>query len=962
MQPPQQQQQQRRHRLQPRVATFLSSRKLNAAVRRHFAEFPLEEYAHAGSVRVLAATFNVNGRPPPPGLDLSPWLAGASKADIVAIGFQELVALNASNVVMGGNSSGDAARPWLRLIDAALNPRTGQSFSSSSSLDGSSHGSGSVDKGNLTPAAAEAAAGERFALLSGRQMVGVYMCIWARRRLVPCISGLQDLQVHTGILGMFGNKGAVAVRLRVHDTGVAFVSAHLSSGEKPTDEAKRNADYWEVVRRGVFATDDLSVGDPTEARRLRSAWGPSPQGILDMDHAIWVGDLNYRLSGISDEQARKLIAAGNVASLLRCEQLNQARAKGAAFEGWSEGDIRFLPTFKFKRGTDRYLGDLEPVPGATSVGSSSAASSIQAGLDQLALTAQGASNGTAGRLPGTHGISAAALVAALDASQRGVTGQPMSSQQQQPEKVRTPAWCDRVLYRTHHDASAPGCPGQMTLVGYESAPVRASDHRPVWALLEVPVLQFDDDLMEAVLAKAIHAADLAEMAAHPRCQVEQPALDLGVLRYGRPTTLGVRVANVGGVPASVTFVPQPRAMFGEAGEGEALYPSWATPSLPDFDVPPQGVAELHLTALINGGRGETTVEYVMTQGKGKLDAILVLRVEEGNDMFVSLSGSYAPSFFGLEPDALVALSRPLVPSCTAAAGAGGRQPAAPASVANEVPPLIDLDGDEGAGPGAVVSTSGMQQQGGAVGVGPERADSWSAVAPGAGGLTPEEVAQLVPPELRSLAAFLRSGGRLATPGLFTASTAALGDEVSVAVDTIREALDEGLGVPSGSSPHAAAATLLAYFASLPRGLLPKGIAAFADTALIVEVSTASVLLKATLGPAARATLWHTVGLLREALSRAVAAANGLSARVLASMLAELWFDPLSGPGSPVRRSTSGSGKGQAWGAAVSEGAATEQLAKRTEFLAALIEGNDPLCNATAQHGKASVVAAVHATT
>ena len=35
-----------------------------------------------------AATFNVNGRPPPEGADLSPWLGAGRYADIVAVGFQ----------------------------------------------------------------------------------------------------------------------------------------------------------------------------------------------------------------------------------------------------------------------------------------------------------------------------------------------------------------------------------------------------------------------------------------------------------------------------------------------------------------------------------------------------------------------------------------------------------------------------------------------------------------------------------------------------------------------------------------------------------------------------------------------------------------------------------------------------------------------------------------------------------
>ena len=66
-------------------------------------------------------------------------------------------------------------------------------------------------------------------------------------------AGLQDLKC---ILG----AGAVAVRLRVHDTGLGFVCAHLSSGEQDGDDEKRNHDFHEIVRRAQFPPDtDVDV-------------------------------------------------------------------------------------------------------------------------------------------------------------------------------------------------------------------------------------------------------------------------------------------------------------------------------------------------------------------------------------------------------------------------------------------------------------------------------------------------------------------------------------------------------------------------------------------------------------------------------------------------------------------------------------------------------------------------------
>lgn len=41
----------------------------------------------------------------------------------------------------------------------------------------------------------------------------------------------------------------------------------------------------------------------------------------------------------------------------------------------------------------------------------------------------------------------------------------------------------------------------------------------------------------------------------------------------------------------------------------------------------------------------------------KLDAVLVLRIQNGNDIFLSVTGSYAPSFFGISLPSLASLPR-----------------------------------------------------------------------------------------------------------------------------------------------------------------------------------------------------------------------------------------------------------------------------------------------------------------
>ena len=51
-----------------------------------------------------------------------------------------------------------------------------------------------------------------------------------------------------------------------------------------------------------------------------------------------------------------------------------------------------------------------------------------------------------------------------------------------------------------------------------------------------------------------------------------------------------------------------------------------------------------------------SLQHYTVQG-GRIDAVLVLRIENGNDAFFGLRGTYAPSFFGLSLTTLAGLPR-----------------------------------------------------------------------------------------------------------------------------------------------------------------------------------------------------------------------------------------------------------------------------------------------------------------
>eukprot|EP00884_Botryococcus_braunii_P001968 jgi/Botrbrau1/11772/Bobra.0195s0097.1 len=642
-------------------------------VRAEFRALPASDYTEHVPITFLVGTYNVNGRVPAAGLDLSPWLNVASEPDIVAVAFQEIVPLNASNVVMG--ASLEAAATWDRLIEAVLNkgsppspsPRENghviiRSRSSSANLhdaapdffslldqdglNGAASANGNPDTTldvlaafNQEPSPSKLANGHAapnndllnsnaaYLQVAAKQMVGLYLSIWVKRGLVPHIRGVQVTSVGTGVLGYMGNKGAVAARMRVHESGLCFVGAHLSAGELEEDSGKRNFDYAEIIRRGQFPSESVSL-DPEAlapssnpqaagiskvmaAARGPGQWGEK-RGLLDNDFTIWMGDLNYRLN-IADSTARALLRAGDLRALHAADELSTMLAQGRSFQGWAEGPVTFAPTYKLVMGTLRYHGEDEEdwVTRAVSVAEISSSSNNS--------------------LPSTG---------------------PDNSPGQEEKKRRKPAWTDRILWRPH-----PHLEQRV----YCSADLTASDHKPVAAEFRLKARLFVREKVEAALELARRAVDAQEMAGLPRCELSMTQVEVGRVLYAIERSVHLVLTNVSQVTANFEFVPLPGSMFGEENDRSTRStPRWASVFPEQGSLEPGEAAEVLLRVGIIGGPSGSA-NLVALSGC-KLDAILVLRVQGGNDIFCSVVGEYIPSFFGLSLQTLNSLPRPLVPA------------------------------------------------------------------------------------------------------------------------------------------------------------------------------------------------------------------------------------------------------------------------------------------------------------
>ncbi|KAH1070202.1 hypothetical protein GLYMA_03G156400v4 [Glycine max] len=102
-----------------------SSRWYSDRMRRGKNDLDEAQVTDVYNYRIFAATWNVAGKSPPSYLNLEDWLHTSPPADIYVLGFQEIVPLNAGNVL--GTEDNGPARKWLALIRRTLNSLPGTS-------------------------------------------------------------------------------------------------------------------------------------------------------------------------------------------------------------------------------------------------------------------------------------------------------------------------------------------------------------------------------------------------------------------------------------------------------------------------------------------------------------------------------------------------------------------------------------------------------------------------------------------------------------------------------------------------------------------------------------------------------------------------------------------------------------------------------------------------------------------
>ncbi|OAX83133.1 hypothetical protein ACJ72_02510 [Emergomyces africanus] len=324
-----------------------------------------------------------------------------------------------------------------------------------------------------------------------------------------------------------------------------------------------------------------------------------------------------------------------LASLLPHDQLHRQQRDGKALhDGWREGDISFLPTYKYDIGTRGTFDSSEKQRGPS-------------WCDRILF-----------RTRHDYLEYRRKIKDAKEAKKRDEEMKSLGLEQEAED--------DNVLFDYDPDLDGtneydenedvvepadPSCNGQVNhddpiQINYYMShqEIVSSDHKPLAAEFTLTFDAVDPELK----------ADQASSGAN-----DPNVVNFGQVRYDVPVSRSLTVANTSGSPATFSFHYRPSDDRDESG---AISPSWLhlqvdgnvdgadqhLKSRPEYTLQPGETINVQLVLCIydiNFVRG-------LNLGEAKIEDILVLRVTNGRDYFIPLYASWLATCFGFSLDEL----------------------------------------------------------------------------------------------------------------------------------------------------------------------------------------------------------------------------------------------------------------------------------------------------------------------
>ncbi|KAF2854299.1 DNase I-like protein [Plenodomus tracheiphilus IPT5] len=542
-----------------------------------------------------------------------------------------------------------------------------------------------------------------YQLVAEQQLIGLYLVMYASPDLAGQIKNVSTTSVGTGLMGYMGNKGAVTARIVLGETTrLVFVNSHLAAGADKASLDRRNWDAAQINTRTKF--------DP-----IVDALGSSqtqPEGLGVEDFAFWFGDLNYRLQDMPGDDVRRLLTVHTkdmddesdgrpstsgdsgyvskqstdttrdaipvpeeldpaslqttISSLMPHDELHQQMKTGKAFhDGWAEGPVRFLPSYKY---------DI----GKVGVFDSSEKRRCPSWCDRILYRTRAAKQRYEAKIKEKE--EARKKDEEMKAKGLGLPEDNDVLYDYDPDT-------DGDNYDEYDEGEDP-VPEPITtkddlsaeiLLEYYTTHMRvlSSDHKPLDAVFS---LQYDavvPELKAAIHAEVARELDRQENEGRPSIAVvveratsledkdktdsSFEGVDFGDVKFAKSKRRNITIANTGRVPATFGFADRPVDKDQPAGP----FPPWLSVTFdrepdklekpqPDdihqhFTLAPADVLNVELKLKIES----VTAVRDLNEGEPVLDEVLVMRVENGRDHFLPVRAQWLPSVLARSIDKLI---------------------------------------------------------------------------------------------------------------------------------------------------------------------------------------------------------------------------------------------------------------------------------------------------------------------
>lgn len=205
------------------------------------------------------------------------------------------------------------------------------------------------------------------------------------------------------------------------------------------------------------------------------------------------------------------------------------------------------------------------------------------------------------------------------------------------EKNRSPAWCDRVLWKGEY----------ITSIGYRSHPdLRISDHKPVSAIFDSQIRVIDMIKYRKIHEELMKKLDKLENEFLPQVMVDTNEIIFDDLKFFERSYKELIIANTGQVPVQFEFIKKL--------DNTNYCKDWL--SIKPFTgfIKPGEKCDIRLEVFV-----DKKSACKLNSGEDTVYDILVLHLEGGKDIFITVTGCYERSCFGSSIEALVHIAVPI---------------------------------------------------------------------------------------------------------------------------------------------------------------------------------------------------------------------------------------------------------------------------------------------------------------